>query len=64
MSNIGIKIATNIHREGVLIDPRRSAADKVIKDEKGKIVKVIKADNIISKGKSARLAAKEIYGKI
>ncbi len=64
MSNLNVKIATNIKTEGVLIDPRRSAADRVVKDSKGKIIEVIKSENIISTGANSRAAAKKVYGKI
>jgi len=62
--SIEVKIATDITREGVLIDPRKSAADKVIKDVHGKIVSVEQDGNIISRGLTGRSAAKALYGKI
>lgn len=63
MSDIGIKIGTNIKRESVFINHKVSAADKVIRDKDGKVIEVIKDSNILSEGSNRREAANKIYGK-
>jgi len=64
MSDIQIKIADNVNRESVFINPHLTASDKIIKDADGNITGVMKDSNILSTGKTAREAANKIYGKI
>ncbi len=64
MTDIPIKIASNIKRESVFINQRTAAADRVIKDSEGKIIDVEKDTNVLATGNSAREVLNKVYGKI
>lgn len=63
MSNIGVTIAKDIKKESVFINPKVSTADKIIKDENGKIVGAEQSKNVLATGSNRREAAQKVYGK-